>query len=138
MGEYLPDGRQFVIVCGNVNFETVKTFLGDFFNPAREDIDVEVVFLNKTEPDLEFEGLLKREHTRVQYFRWASWTVLSTQQGKGSCSEASGESNKFSQSMTSSRIVSWFFFSLENVRGTMFTHLDDPPSEALITQLTGK
>jgi potassium large conductance calcium-activated channel subfamily M alpha protein 1 len=69
MGEYNPDGRQFIIVCGNVNFESVKTFLGDFFNPARDDVDVEVVFLNKGEPDLEFEGLLKREHTRVQYYR---------------------------------------------------------------------
>ena len=45
------------------------TFLADFFHPARDDVDVEVVFLNKAEPDLEFEGLLKREHTRVQYFQ---------------------------------------------------------------------
>ena len=68
-GEYKPDGRQFIVVCGNVNFESVQTFLEDFFHPARDDVDVEVVFLNKGEPDLEFEGLLKREHTRVQYFR---------------------------------------------------------------------
>eukprot|EP00095_Tigriopus_kingsejongensis_P012668 maker-scaffold22_size673200-snap-gene-1.19 protein:Tk12668 transcript:maker-scaffold22_size673200-snap-gene-1.19-mRNA-1 annotation:"calcium-activated potassium channel" len=38
-------------------------------NRPRDDVDVEVVFLNKLEPDLEFEGLLKREHTRVQYFK---------------------------------------------------------------------
>ncbi len=68
-GEYQPDGRQFVVVCGNINYESVQTFLGDFFHPARDDVDVEVVFLNKNEPDLEFEGLLKRESTRVQYFR---------------------------------------------------------------------
>ena len=37
--------------------------------PARDDVDVEVLFLNKNDPDLEFEGLLKREHTRVQYFK---------------------------------------------------------------------
>jgi potassium large conductance calcium-activated channel subfamily M alpha protein 1 len=41
----------------------------DFFHPARDDVDVEVVFLNKAEPSLDFEGLLKREATRVQYFR---------------------------------------------------------------------
>lgn len=68
-GEYEPDGRQFIVVAGNVNYESVQTFLGDFFHPARDDVDVEVVFLNKLEPDLEFEGLLKREHTRVQYFK---------------------------------------------------------------------
>lgn len=69
-GEYEPDGRQFVIVCGNINYETVTTFLSDFFHPSRDDVDVEVVFLNKEEPNLEFEGLLKRESTRVQYFRY--------------------------------------------------------------------
>ena len=37
---------------------------------------MEVVFLNKGEPDLEFEGLLKREHTRVQYFKWVQMTEL--------------------------------------------------------------
>ena len=40
-----------------------------FLNPNRDDVDVEVIFLNKEEPNLEFEGLLKRESTRVQYFR---------------------------------------------------------------------
>jgi hypothetical protein len=35
----------------------------------REDVNCEVVFLNKNEPDLEFEGLLKREKTRVAYFQ---------------------------------------------------------------------
>lgn len=68
-GNYKPDGRQFIVVCGNINYESVMTFLADFFHPARDDVDVEVVFLNKAEPDLEFEGLLKREHTRVQYFQ---------------------------------------------------------------------
>ena len=68
-GNYKPDGRQFIVVCGNINYESVGTFLADFFHPARDDVDVEVVFLNKAEPDLEFEGLLKREHTRVQYFQ---------------------------------------------------------------------
>ena len=68
-GEYQMDGRQFIIVCGNINYGAVQTFLHDFFHPARDDVDVEVLFLNKNDPDLEFEGLLKREHTRVQYFK---------------------------------------------------------------------
>lgn len=31
-------------------------------------IYIKVVFLNKNEPDLMFDGLLKREKTRVSYF----------------------------------------------------------------------
>ena len=31
-------------------------------------MNAEVVFLNKKEPDLEFDGLLKREKTKVKYF----------------------------------------------------------------------
>ncbi len=26
-GEYHPDGRQFIVVCGNINYESVQTFL---------------------------------------------------------------------------------------------------------------
>ena len=32
-------------------------------------VNFQVVFLNRGEPDLEFEGLLKREKTRVTYFQ---------------------------------------------------------------------
>ena len=60
--------RQFIIVCGNINFDSVNGFLKDFFHPARDDTNTEVVFLNKNEPDLMFDGLLKREKTRVSYF----------------------------------------------------------------------
>ena len=63
-------------MCGNVTYSSVSGFLADFFHPAREDVNCEVVFLNKLEPDLEFEGLLKREKTRVTYFQvqyiWSS------------------------------------------------------------------
>lgn len=48
---------------------SVTNFLEDFFHPCREDVNAEVVILNKMSPDLEFEGLLKRERTRVQYFQ---------------------------------------------------------------------
>ena len=60
--------RNYIVVCGNINYDTVSGFLSDFFNPARDDVNVEAVFLNKLEPDLEFEGLIKRD-PRVQYFQ---------------------------------------------------------------------
>ena len=45
---------------------------GCFFQPhnvANTVLQVEemVVFLHRTEPDLEFEGLLKRRHTQIKY-----------------------------------------------------------------------
>ena len=61
--------KQFIILCGNITYVTVSNFLDDFFHPAREDVNCEVLILNKMSPDLEFEGLLKREKTRVQYFQ---------------------------------------------------------------------
>ncbi|XP_023325746.1 calcium-activated potassium channel slowpoke [Eurytemora carolleeae] len=67
--EQMNNQRQFIVVCGNINYDSVKNFLKDFFHPAREDVNCEIVFLNKNEPDLEFEGLLKREKTRVTYFQ---------------------------------------------------------------------
>ena len=67
--------RQFIVLCGNITYVTVSNFLDDFFHPAREDVNCEVLILNKMSPDLEFEGLLKRERTRVQYFQ------VNTEQG---------------------------------------------------------
>ena len=57
------------MVCGNITFESVSVFLKDFLHEDRDDVDVDVVFLHRAEPDLEFEGLLKRQHTRVKYFQ---------------------------------------------------------------------
>ena len=34
--------RQFIIVCGNINFDSVNGFLKDFFHPARDDTNTEV------------------------------------------------------------------------------------------------
>ena len=56
-------------MCGNITFESVSVFLKDFLHEDRDDVDVDVVFLHRAEPDLEFEGLLKRQHTRVKYFQ---------------------------------------------------------------------
>ena len=89
--------KQFVVVCGNINYGSVVNFLYDFYHPAREDVNcevspkpspeiaeptpVQVVILNKNEPDLEFEGLLKREKIRVKYFQVGPSRSLTTTQG---------------------------------------------------------
>ena len=54
-----------MVVCGNITMSSVTSFLEDFFHSSREDVNAEVVFLNKMTPGLELEGLLKRERTRV-------------------------------------------------------------------------
>ena len=57
------------MVCGHITYDSVCTFLKDFLHEDRDDSDVEVVFLHRSEPDLEFEGLLKRNQTRVKYLQ---------------------------------------------------------------------
>ncbi|XP_032455952.1 slowpoke isoform X3 [Nasonia vitripennis] len=62
-------GRRHIVVCGHITFESVSHFLKDFLHEDREDVDVEVVFLHRKEPDLELEGLLKRHYTTVEFFQ---------------------------------------------------------------------
>ena len=59
-----------IVVCGHITYENIRTFLEDFLHEDRDDSEVPfVVFLHRTEPDLEFEGLLKRQQTRVRYLQ---------------------------------------------------------------------
>ncbi|XP_035703208.1 calcium-activated potassium channel slowpoke isoform X5 [Folsomia candida] len=62
-------GRRHIVVCGHITYESVSHFLKDFLHEDREDVDVEVVFLHRKEPDLELEGLLKRHYTTVKFFQ---------------------------------------------------------------------
>ena len=34
--------KQFVVVCGNINYGSITNFLYDFYHPAREDVNCEV------------------------------------------------------------------------------------------------
>ena len=56
-------------VSGHITFETVTSFLSDFHHEDREDVDVEAVFLHPDEPELEFEGFLKKQYPRIRYFQ---------------------------------------------------------------------
>ena len=47
----------------------MTSFLSDFHHEDREDVDVEAVFLHPDEPELEFEGFLKKQYPRVHYFQ---------------------------------------------------------------------
>ena len=44
----------------------MSVFLKDFLHEDRDDVDVEVVFLHRAEPDLEFEGLSKRSYVQIE------------------------------------------------------------------------
>ncbi|KAL5284917.1 KCNMA1 family protein [Megaselia abdita] len=69
-GSYHKDPRKrHIVVCGHITYESVSHFLKDFLHEDREDVDVEVVFLHRKEPDLELEGLLKRHYTTVAFFQ---------------------------------------------------------------------
>ena len=86
------------MVCGHITYESVSHFLKDFLHEDREDVDVEVVFLHRymsqlflenkrckkirAEPDLEFEGLLKRQHTMVKYYQGSLMSSLDLERVK--------------------------------------------------------
>ncbi|XP_013138750.1 PREDICTED: calcium-activated potassium channel slowpoke [Papilio polytes] len=65
----IADDGTHIVVCGHITYESVSHFLKDFLHEDREDVDVEVVFLHRKEPDLELEGLLKRHYTTVEFFQ---------------------------------------------------------------------
>ncbi|XP_043234366.1 calcium-activated potassium channel slowpoke-like isoform X10 [Amphibalanus amphitrite] len=58
-------GRRHIVVCGHITYESVSHFLKDFLHEDREDVDVEVVFLHSSKPELRLEHLLLRH--RVTY-----------------------------------------------------------------------
>jgi len=82
-GNYMKEqSRRHIVVCGHITYESVLHFLKDFLHEDREDVDVEVVFLHRSEPDLEFEGLLKRQHTRVKYFQGSLMNAMDLERAK--------------------------------------------------------
>jgi len=66
-GAFKNERGRHIVVCGHITYESVTYFLKDFLHPDREKVEEMVVFLHRTEPDLEFEGLLKRRHTQIKY-----------------------------------------------------------------------
>ncbi|KAL7055420.1 hypothetical protein AAHC03_022647 [Spirometra sp. Aus1] len=63
------ENRRHVVVCGDVTTESVKHFLDDFLHPDRRRNDVDVVFINRSKPDLQLQSILHRNFTRVRYFQ---------------------------------------------------------------------
>ena len=58
------------MVCGHITYESVSHFLKDFLHEDREDVDVEVVFLHRSDndprnikenPDLPIIIIIKKE-----------------------------------------------------------------------------
>lgn len=62
-------GKKHIVVCGHITYDSVSNFLKDFLHKDREDVDVEIVFIDTQLPDLELEGLLKRHFTQVEFFQ---------------------------------------------------------------------
>ncbi|CAH8573641.1 unnamed protein product [Heterobilharzia americana] len=64
-----PEGKSHIVVCGEITTDSVRTFLNDFLHEDRQRSDVEVVFINRSKPDLQLENLLRLHFLRVKYFR---------------------------------------------------------------------
>ncbi|XP_067946179.1 calcium-activated potassium channel slowpoke-like isoform X2 [Watersipora subatra] len=61
-------GKKHIVVCGHITYDSVSNFLSDFLHKDREDVDVEIVFIDKRVPDLDLEGLFKRHFTQVEFY----------------------------------------------------------------------
>ncbi|ESO05600.1 hypothetical protein HELRODRAFT_119046, partial [Helobdella robusta] len=69
-GSYKKEhGKRHIVLCGHITFESVSNFMSDFLHKDREDVDVQLVIMNRKEPDLELEGLVKRHFTQVIFFQ---------------------------------------------------------------------
>ena len=54
--------------------------LGKYNKSINVQVEEMVVFLHRTEPDLEFEGLLKRRHTQIKYLSVAFASTIDFKQ----------------------------------------------------------
>jgi len=68
-GHFKNERLRHIVVCGHITYESVTYFLKDFLHPDREKVEEVALFLHRAEPDLEFEGLLKRRHTQIKYLQ---------------------------------------------------------------------
>ncbi|GAU91314.1 hypothetical protein RvY_03591 [Ramazzottius varieornatus] len=63
-------GNRHVVVAGDISTSAMDWFLNSFYSVERENNrNLHVVFVNRTDPDLEMEALLKRNITRVAYIK---------------------------------------------------------------------
>ena len=53
-----------------------------FKNYFDENFEIKEFFCARAEPDLEFEGLLKRQHTRVKYFQGSLMNAIDLERVK--------------------------------------------------------
>ncbi|XP_063713321.1 calcium-activated potassium channel subunit alpha-1-like isoform X2 [Symsagittifera roscoffensis] len=62
-------GRKHIVVCGHINYESVSSFIKDFLHEDRDDVDVVIVFIHQSAPDLDLQALFKRHFTQMEFFQ---------------------------------------------------------------------
>ncbi|RWS31725.1 calcium-activated potassium channel slowpoke-like isoform X13 [Leptotrombidium deliense] len=62
-------GKSHIVVCGHINFQSVNNFIKDFLHEDRENIDVSIVFLNRSPPDWDLEAFIKLHYLAVEFFQ---------------------------------------------------------------------
>ncbi|XP_022106752.1 calcium-activated potassium channel subunit alpha-1-like isoform X4 [Acanthaster planci] len=69
-GSYQSEkGRKHIILCGHITYDSVANFLKDFLHKDRDDVNVEIVLLDNSQPDLELQALFKRHFTQLEFFQ---------------------------------------------------------------------
>lgn len=47
-GEFFNCIFRHIVLCGHITFESVSSFMSDFLHKDREDVDVELVIMNRS------------------------------------------------------------------------------------------
>ncbi|ESO12525.1 hypothetical protein HELRODRAFT_63354, partial [Helobdella robusta] len=61
--------RRHVVLCGHITSDSVNSFISDFLHSEREEVDVDVVIMNRKEPDFELQRILKKYYVQVFYIQ---------------------------------------------------------------------
>ncbi|XP_038047113.1 calcium-activated potassium channel slowpoke-like isoform X2 [Patiria miniata] len=88
-GVYEPvKGKKHIVVCGHITYDSVSNFLKDFLHIDRDVVNVHIVLLDTTDPDLELQALFRRHFTKLRYFQGSVFNPADLQRVKLNESDA--------------------------------------------------
>ncbi|XP_022111761.1 calcium-activated potassium channel subunit alpha-1-like isoform X2 [Acanthaster planci] len=88
-GVYEPvKGKKHIVVCGHITYDSVSNFLKDFLHIDRDVVNVNIVLLDTTDPDLELQALFRRHFTKMRYFQGSVFNPSDLQRVKLNESDA--------------------------------------------------
>uniref|UniRef100_A0A8D2LIK0 Potassium calcium-activated channel subfamily U member 1 n=1 Tax=Varanus komodoensis TaxID=61221 RepID=A0A8D2LIK0_VARKO len=69
-GSYIAvKGRKYIVVCGDINLNSVTAFLRDFLNHSTGEVATEIIFLGENPPSLELETIFRCYAAYISFFQ---------------------------------------------------------------------